>query len=246
MRRFLLVCFLLVVGCVVKANAASDSLKIEIEVLPELSAYADPLFSAPAYAVLALQNSGLVLSLSTTVILESRASFRVGPSKLRFLERKGKIYHYSAILTLPLGKEIVIPVELDTSEMERGRVVVDACPPVSSLIPQQLVVRVESKLRTLSIPSAQAQLHAYLAERSGANPEDPVATAKLFDTIAFDALNQSSQSPISGSSDTGKLVGTSELFSDQLALFMAVLIWLVGFPVFLYLVRRQKLEQANA
>ncbi len=241
MCRLLLACFLLVVGCVIKANAASEPWKIEIEISPEFSAYVGPLFSAPAYAVLALQNSGSALSLSTPAILESRTSFRVGALKVRFLELKGKTYHYSSTMTLPFGKEIVIPIELDTSEMERGKLLISAYLPLSILILEQLRERVETKLQMLSTSSHQTQLLAYLVERSSANLGNPAVTAELFDTIAFDSFNQLSQS----SEGPKRVVEASGPVSDPHALFLALFIWIAGFPVFLYLVRRQKRGQAN-
>jgi hypothetical protein len=219
------------------AQAASDPIKLELSVAPELSKFSDILFSAPSYAALALQNSGMALSLSKPMTVLSRQSFQIGPGKVVYQEKKGKVYHYDATMELAFGKEVSVPFEIDATDMEAGHLHIRAYPVLSGLIPQELIVRVESKIQILTNANAQKQLVAYLTERLNGKTDDTAKTEHLFDAIAFDAYNQAGRLP---GGAVGSSAGAPESVGSQAPLIVAVLIWLIGFPIFVYIVRRQR------
>lgn len=240
MRSALNIVLIILFGHFVSVNAASEPVKLEIPVTSGLAEHADTLFVSPAYAALALQNIGLPISLSQPMKILSRQSFQVGPGKVSYVKKKDKVYYYTASMVLALGKEISVPVEIDLSDVDNGRLRIRAYPPLSGLIPQDMIVRVESKLQMLANANAQKQLIAYLAKRSGGKSDDANDQSRLFDAIAFDAYNQLGLFPAPGGSQSGREAGAAEPLSDQWSLIVAVIIWLVGFPLYLFIIRRQR------
>lgn len=234
--RNILILVLIVLGNSLPAEAANQPIKFELSVSPELSVYADTLLVSPAYAAIALQNAGLPVSLSQPLKIISRQSFQIGPGKVGFQKKSANIYYYSVSLALPLGKELSIPVEIDVIELKKGHISIVAYPPFSGLIPEDVLIRVESKLQILTNINAQRQLSVYLAAKSGGK-NNPEAMLKLMDAIVFDAINNSSQIP---GLQNSRQEGVAEPLKDQLLLIVSVLIWLLGFPLFLYTLRRQR------
>jgi hypothetical protein len=236
--RCVVLVFLLLASLAGPAKAGSDPLRVELSVSPDLSNYAY-LLQAPSYAALALQNAGLNLSLSKPLVVIDRETFAIGPGKVKYADRKADVYRYTVTLTLPLGKELTFPAEVDASMMTRGRLVIRLHLPLGGLVPQELTQKVESKLLILTNANAQTQLLAYLAQHSAHRAGDSEAHAEMFDAIAFDAYNQAGH-------NVAKDVGGSEPVSDQLLLLASILIWAVCFPAFLYAVRRQRAARAHS
>jgi hypothetical protein len=164
----------------------------------------------------------------------------VGPGKVSFQKRKDKIYFYTASIVLPFGKEISFPVEIDVSDMHNGRLQIRAYAGLSSLIPQDILLRVESRLQMLANANSQKQLIAYLVERSGGKLGDVDAQSKFFDAIMFDAFNNSGRLTSAGGITSQREIGSAESLTDQMTLILAVIIWLVGFPMYLFITRRQR------
>ena len=240
MRSALVVFFMLVICLLSPAFAANDPRKFEIPVPSDISPYVDTLLVSPAYAALALQNAGLPISHTTPIKLLDRQSFQVGPGKVSYQKKKGKVYFYVASMVLPLGKEISFPVEIDISDMDNGRLQIRAYSGISGLIPQEMIVRVESKLQMLASANSHKQLIAYLVDRSGGKLGDANAQSRFFDAIIFDAYNNSGRLNASGGSPVGREAGSAESLSDQVALIFAIIIWVVGFPIYLFIIRRQR------
>jgi len=240
MRSALVVFLMLVIGRLSPAFAANEPLKFEIPVSSALSTYVDTLLVSPAYAALALQNAGLPIALSTPIKLINRQSFQLGPGKVSYQKKKDKIYFYTASVVLPLGKEISFPVEIDVSDMDNGRLKIRAYTGLSGLIPQDILFRVESRLQMLANANSQKQLITYLVERSGGKLGDADAQSKFFDAIMFEAFNNSGRFTASSGGANLRDVGSAETLSDQVALILAVVIWLVGFPIYLFIIRRQR------
>ncbi|PHM21774.1 MAG: hypothetical protein CK604_05275 [Curvibacter sp. PD_MW3] len=240
MRKAAVLIFLSMTVWCGQAISASEPIKLELTVAPELANYTDVLFPSPAYAALALQNSGLALSLSKPMTLISRQSFQIGPGKISYIDRKGQVFKYQATMALIFGKEISVPIEIDAGDMASGRLHIRAYPALAGLIPQELIVRIESKLQILSNANAQKQLVSYLSERFHGKVTDPEAISRLYDTIVFDAYNQAGRG---GAVGGGKDTGASESLSSQWALIISILIWLAGFPVFVYIIRRQRMRR---
>jgi hypothetical protein len=240
MRSALVVFLMMVIGRLSPAFAANEPLKFEIPVSLGLSTYVDTLLLSPAYAALALQNAGLPIALTTPIKLLNRQSFQVGPGKVSFQKKKDKIYFYTASMVLPLGKEISFPVEIDVSDMQNGRLQIRAYSGLSGLIPQDILFRVESRLQMLANANSQKQLIAYLDECSGGKLGDAEAQSKFFDAIMVDAFKNSDRLNASRGSPDLREAGSAESLSDQVALIFAIIIWVVGFPIYLFIIRRQR------
>jgi len=240
MRSALVIFLMLVIGRLPPAFAVNEPLKFEIPVTTALSAYVDTLLVSPAYAVLAFQNAGLAISLSTPIKLINRQSFQVGLVKVNYQKKKDKVYFYTAFMSLPPGKEVSVPFEIDVSDIDSGVLKIRAHTGLSALIPQDILSRVESKLQMLSNANSQKQMSAYLIERSGGKLGDADARSKFFEAIMFDAYNNSGRLNASGYIPNAREVGSAEPLSDQIQLILAVIIWLVGFPIYLFLIRRQR------
>ena len=240
MRSTLVIFLMLVIGRLSSAFAANEPLKFEIPVSSALTEYVDTLLVSPAYAALALQNAGLPIALSTPVKLLNRQSFQVGPGKVSYQKKKDKVYFYTASMVLPLGKELSFPVEIDISNIDNGQLKIRAYTGLSALIPQDILVRVESKLKMLANANSQKQLIAYLAERSGGKLNNPDAQSRFFDAIMFDAYNNLGRLNASDGSPYLREAGSAESLSDQVSLIFAIIIWVLGFPICLFIIRRQR------
>jgi len=242
MRSTLVIFLMLVIGRLSPAFAANEPIKFEIPVSSVLAVYLDTLLVSPAYAALALQNAGLPISLTQPIKLLNRQSFQVDPGKVSYQQKKDKVYFYKVSMVLPLGKEISFPVEIDVSDMDKGNLKIRAYSSFSGLIPQDMITRVESKLQMLANANSQKQLIVYLAEKSGGKlgVADADAQSRFLDAIMFDAFNKSVRFTSAGGSTNQREAGSAESLSDQMALIFAIIIWLVGFPIYLFIIRRQR------
>lgn len=225
------------------ARAANEQIQFDIRLSPSLSAYADTFLESPAYAVLALQNAGVTISASQPVTILSRESFQVGLAKVSYLQKKKKTYFYKASIELGMGKEISFPVEIDGSDIDKGFLKIRVISALEKLIPEEMTMRIESKLQMVSNEYAQKQYVAYLAEKNVGKLTNLNEVSKLFDAIAFDTYNNAGriQQVIKGSQNE-RPIGAAEPLSEQVSLIFAILIWLIGFPIFLFIIRRQRLE----
>ena len=230
-----LICLLLTLSGFTQAIAANQFLKMEVQVIPELARY-DFFFQSPSYAVLALQNAGLNISLTKSVVIIDRATFEVGPCKIKHITKKGTIYYYDVTLSLPLGKRLIFPLQIETNQISRGRLLIIFQPPIASLIPKELIEKVESKLMVLGNINTQKQLSLYLATLD-IQASSNLNQVNAFDRIAFDAYFRDSTAI---SNDAG----ISEPVNDQIALISTIIIWVVCFPAFLLFVRRQRARRA--
>jgi len=225
-------------------NAEKVPISLELSVSSAFAPYADALFVSPAYAALAFQNSGTAVSLSRPLRILSSKELQFGTERLIFESKKGNIYRYKASVGLPFGQEVTIPVEIDVSNLEGGKLRILAYPLVSGLIPQDLITKVESKIQFLANVNAQQDLIDYLVARTKGGLDSTEIKSQLFSQIAFDAINQINLS--SASPRNGGDVGQAESLSNQLPLIIAIIIWCMGFPICLYIIRRHRQKKLAA
>jgi hypothetical protein len=83
-----------------------------------------------------------------------------------------------------------------------------------------------------------------LATRSKGGLDSLESKSRLNDQILFDAINQSNTSS-SGTKICGD-VGQAESLSNQLPLIIAIIIWCMGFPICLYIIRRHRQKKLAA
>lgn len=248
MRFFInIIVALISVGVSLPVYAEKAPVALELNASEKLQPYADIVFEYPAYALLALQNIGVPISLSRPLKILSSQSIQIGSEKLTYVKKSGKVYFYTASVGLTLGKEISVPVEIDTTNLANGAIQIRVYPPLSGLMPQEIIVKIESKLQALANPNVQNQLFSYLSENlHGGSMNSPAVVSRLFESISFDAYNQMGYSNRSVNSQSMREVGGSEALSDQASLIAAVLIWLVGLPIFLFVVRKRRAQHPCA
>lgn len=223
-------------------NAAKEPINLELSVSPALVTYSDALFESPAYAALAFQNSGLPISLSRPIKIISHKILQVGNDRLIFDRKNGNLYQYTASIGLPLGGSISVPVDINVSNLAKGKLTINISTSVAKLVPQELIVRVESKLESLANINAQKKLIDYLALRTKGNLNNPEIKSQLLNQIAFDAINQINILG-SGQRVLGD-VGQAEPLSGLWPLIIAIAIWSMGLPICLYIIRRHRLKYA--
>jgi len=223
--------------------AASEPIKIDLVVSRAISSsYADFLLASPAYATLALSNVGMPISLSRPVKILSRESIQIGSDSLNFLNKKNGIFNYTASIGLVMGKTVNVPVEIDSRDLDKGILHIRVFPPLAGLIPNEIIVKVESKLQNLANENIQKKLSEYLLKRSGRSLGSPSEVSQLLENIAFDAINQLNISGVSRSSRSYGDVGLAEPLESQWPLIFAVMIWIIGLPIFLLVVRLNRLK----
>lgn len=224
------------------ASAEKTPITLELSVASEFAPFSNVLFESPSYAALAFQNSGIPISLSKPMKILSPKALQIGSERLVFEGKSGNVFRYKASMGLPLGGEISIPVEIDASNLAGGKLIIRAYLSGSGLVPNELIVKVESKMQSLANVSAQKSLIGYLAARTKGGLNSLEGKTQLFDQILWDAVNQTNSSAL-GSGVCGD-VGRAESLSSQWPLIIAVMIWLIGLPVFLYIVRRCRLKKS--
>ena len=145
-------------------NRPGTAVKLSIPVVPEAARHIDFL-TVPGYAALALENNGLHPSLSSRLIVKDRESFRIRTAVVRYQGKQGAVYSYDAGVNFSLGigeTELTLPVEVDTSGIAAGTLVVRIYPPLATLLPHEFVARVELKARLLADFESQRKLIGYL------------------------------------------------------------------------------------
>ena len=247
MLRHLLLLFMVTLGFSAGAEELSGALKFELNSIPELAQYKN-LLTIPSYAALALQNSGLALSQTMPIEIVSRVEFKLGPASLKFLKEHDNVYEYNAGLRVPLGvvdKIISLPMKIDANQINNGKLQIFIYPPLKNIIPEDLIIRLDSRLKVLASLSSQKQLFSYLSSDEISHGSKAI-DENMLEMIAIDSINQRVRGKVPGMPDGSvKDAGASEPFSDQVVLLVSLLIWLAGFPVFLYVLRRQRLKQAH-
>lgn len=223
-------------------QSGSPAITLEVPVLPEAAKHLE-LLALPAYLALVLENNGLNPSLSSRVTVKDRTTFSIRTGTVRFVERKGPVFRYEGTVAIPLGiaeAGFTVPVEVDTSALAQGKLVVRAYSGLSAVLPQTLIERVEFKVRALAGVDSQRKVLAYLDRLAQDQRVKDRGLEPMLEAIVFEAYNR-------GSPATGAVTdrGEAESLSDQVLLLITVAIWLLGFPIFLWFVRsRRKVRQS--
>jgi len=235
MRRALLGALLL--ACLLAAPArAAEELRFEIAVLPELKRH-EALFAVPGYAAIALESNGLSPSLSSKLAVgDGGKSVGIRYGSARFVERKGALYLYQVAIT-PLagagGPSVTFPATLDASGLDAGKLVVTLRPPLASLVPADIIERIQIKLRAVAGPGAQRGMVDYLDKLARQGARDGLS---LNEAILLDAYEHSAGAAGTMHADVGDALPVSE----QWMLIATLLIWLVAVPAAWLLRRRRR------
>jgi len=212
-----------------------------VPVLPESARYLD-LLAAPGIAALALENNDLYPSLSSRPVIKNRESFAIRSGVVRYIGRKAEVDSYETGFNLPLvsgESTLTFPVEVDTSGVATGMLVIRMYPPLAKFLPEDLLQRVEFKIRSLADLESQRKMLTYLDRVSSEQKAKGRGFDGVLEAIALEAYNRSG--------GTGQALsdrGRAESLSDQAVLLAVLAVWLIGFPIFLFLVRRKQKKLA--
>jgi hypothetical protein len=238
MLRSLILLLALLWSFVSFASDKDSALIFDLEVNPQFSKYQN-IFLKPSFAVMALQNSGFLLSSTMPIEFISPQQFKMGSSILEFKSVNNDIYHYFASLNMPLGvtnKTIYVPIDIDTRQLRQGRIKLIVNSPFMKIIPDNLLIRLDSKIKILSGLDSQKALISYFESDEISHRGKDLNG--IDERIAVDYIRQILKSP----SHKNKDLGASEPINDQLALILSVIIWLAGLPLFLILARKHRLK----
>jgi hypothetical protein len=232
---FRLYIFLLVIlfSANLYAEDLNKQIKFEINVSPAFSTYKD-IFKKPSIAVIALQNSGATVSQTMPVEFLSFDKFKMGPADLQYIEANRNHYYYKATMKMPFGieKKLAIPIDVDISNLTQGKVIIIINSSLKPFISNDLLIRLDTKIKSLASDTSQKELLKYLlSEKISENGKN---IESLDERIVIDFIRQT-RTPAEDR-------GSSEELPDQIILIVSVLIWLAGFPLFLYVVRQKRLR----
>ena len=172
------------IWCGLVVAQSRDAVTFRVPVLPESARYLD-LLAAPGIAALALENNDLYPSLSSRLVIKDREGFTIRSGVVRYIGRKAEVYSYKAGFNLPLvsgESTLTFPVEVDTGSAAKGMVVIRMYPPLAKLLPEDLLQRVEFKIRSLADLHSQRKLLTYLDRVS----KEQKAKGRGFDGVAED------------------------------------------------------------
>jgi len=219
-------------GLVASSSFAAD-IHFDVPVLPAFERHAE-LLAQPGIVAVALENAEFSPSQSSKLkVAENGKAAEIRNATLRFTGKKGQAFLYEAGYRLVGNTSISFPVEVDLSKVRDGSVRIALSPPLATLIPDEIVTKIQVKTRLLANPEAQRKLLAYLDEVSKGG--DPARR------VLIDAYNRSGGPAAGGMQDAGDALP----LSDQWLLFITLAIWVVGPLVLLWRrVRRQRRAQS--
>lgn len=218
------------------------ALVFKLPVLPDMQRHLY-LLENPAYLALALENSGMSISLSSRVQVKDRSTFEIRNLEVRFAGKTGSVYRYDAKLKLVIAgveSELAVPAEVDVSGLIGGNITVKAHPPMAGAIPSFLLERVDFKLKLIADLSRQRDIVAYL----DGLPQKPNAGGLLsprFEAIITEAYNRGGLVP-AGTRD----VGEATPLAEQIGLIVTILIWLIAVPIVVALRYRRNRREMRA
>ena len=200
-----------------------DAMTLEIPVLPEARRHI-ALLEYPPYLALALDNIGVKLTSSDKITIPDANSLQYKNMVLRYVHRNGSVYSYEASLEWGIG---TLPIEVDLSKLDKGKINVRIFLPAAKLLPQDLTDRIQLKMQRLADVAVQRKLLAYfddLQKKSG--PASGMEA--IFNLILVQAYNN--QAATIGSF-VSRGPDDAESWSDQLLLLITLIFWLVIVPL---------------
>jgi hypothetical protein len=129
---------------------------------------------------------------------------------------------------------LTFPAEIDTTDVRAGKVIVRVYPPLAGFLPQELIDRIQFKIRAVADLPSQRKLVDYLDRLT--REQGAGGMERVLEAIAFEAYNRGGEG--------GERQGGSVL-SDAAVLLAVASIWLIGFPIFLLLFRRRQRKSSE-
>lgn len=223
------------------AETSNDALQFDIAVVQGAERYLE-LLEYPAYLVVALENNGIKPSNAGHASLTDERTIQLKNAMLRYVEKRGSVYAYQSSLEwdMPLKHlKFELPMEIDTSSVPKGHMLVRVYLPLAKLFPDALTERIRMKVQALSGPDIQKEMLSYFDDLARKSPAGS-GVQGMFSQIMLQSYNVPS--------DMGEICpprepGDAESLSDQAYLLATLVIWLVIVPIFIMtfiLLRRRK------
>jgi len=209
------------------AQREGDAIVFRVPALADAARHLK-LLEYPAYLALALENNGFSPSHSSRLTIRDRREFEIRNASVRFVDSKGDKFRYEAALKLPMGgsgTSLRVPVEVDVSSLASGTIVLRVYAPMSSLLPADLLDRIEFKARSLANEAAQRQVLRYLDEIGARHKAGP-GTDAVLEAILLEAYNRGAPA-----APGGRDTGDAEPLREQYALLATLAIWLLLVPL---------------
>jgi hypothetical protein len=227
------------VWCSAAIGQSRDALKFDVPMLPDAARYID-LLAAPGVVALMLENNDLYPSLSSRLVVKDRESLSIRAGVVRFTGRKAGVFFYEAGFNISLGvgeSNLTFPAEIDVSAIGKGKLELRLYPPLAKFVPEEILQKVEFKIRSLADLRSQRKLIDYLDRLSNEQQAKGRGLDGVLEAITLEAYNRADKAlPV--------FVAPATAMSDSLidgAILLGVLaIWLIGFPVFVIFARRTR------
>lgn len=233
--------------CAPAAAQKPEGIEFDVAVLPGAARHLE-LLAFPAYLALALENNGLSLSRSSPLVIRNRETVQIKAGSMHYTGRKGSVFNYEAAFNLSFGvaeSSLTMRVNVDTSRVGQGTLLVRVFPPLAKLIPQQVIEKVDFKIRAFGSLETQEKVLAYLDRIGKEEQGRSRGVDGMLEAIAFDAYNRSASADRAAAAAAlaGQLGKEPEPIYGRKLLLAALVLWLAGFPLFLYFVRRRRGEE---
>lgn len=231
------------VWCCAAIGQGREAVKFDVPILPDAARYID-LLAAPGIAALMLENNELYPSLSSRLVVKDRESLSIRAGVVRFTGRKAGVFSYEAGFNISLGvgkSRLTFPVEMDASGIAKGKLELRLYPPLARFLPEEILQKIEFKIRSFADLRSQRKLMDYLDRLSKEQQAKGRGFDGMLEVITLEAYNRSDKaSPASGA----PTITISDSFVDGAVLLGVLAIWLIGFPVFILFERRMRKPSA--
>ncbi len=143
-------------------DKSENAIGFEILVIPEARRHVEWL-EYPSYLAVALENNGLNPDSTGIMVIRDGKSLKVVDKfTINYIGESSNRYFYSVLVDFPIGGTFEVGVEIDTSAINSGKVLVDVTFPLSEYFVGNYKERVAQKFSRLTDAVMQKKLSDYL------------------------------------------------------------------------------------
>lgn len=225
--RYLKSAILVLLG-IVFASAAfavdkkDNALSFDIVLIPQASRHVQWL-AYPSYLAVALENNSLSLDISSNLAIRDGKSLKFDKYLVNYLGERGNTYFYTVDVYLPIGGKFDIPVEIDASAVNAGKLTINVKMPLSEYIPLNYKERVAQRLNRITDVAIQRKLADYL-DGFDAKPGFSKKMESKIELLMIDSYNRRI---INSNRPSGKDPMRAEPISESILLIGSLLTLLV-------------------
>ncbi len=205
-----------------------DSMQFDVPILQEAKRHLE-LLEYPAYLAVALDNNNVGLGGAGKIMILDGKTLQYKTATLRFVEKKGPLYRYEGSVDWGIGMvqtSFKMPIEVDVSSMNQGKINVRVHLPLAKLFPQELTDRIRLKVTLLADLSLQKKMLEYF----DALEKKPVSGAGIEGTANLIMIQAYNLQASRAGDSLPREPGDAEPLPDQFLLLITLAIWLVIVP----------------